>query len=164
MFDVYKLSAARFNAVNICQVCAVHRLISTLQCNTATLMCHTFHTRHNNKLCSNTAQAETVVTVFQCVRPAWAPSAGGVRRDLVLNCSPLHCSTVLCSGGHWPYCTSPYCISTSLHSKQLCTAVPVKWPALCLNYQLLGARYADERDVGGMGRGETKGRSGGRRN
>ena len=41
-----------------------------------------------------------------------------------------------------------------------CNAVPVKWPALCLNYQLLGARYADERDVGGMGRGETKERMG----
>ena len=50
------------------------------------------------------------------------------------------------------------------NAKQVCTAVPVKWPALCLNYQLLGARYADERDVGGMGRGETKGRRGGRRN
>ena len=32
----------------------------------------------------------------------------------------------------------------------------VKWPALCLNYQLLGARYADERDVGGMGRGRQR--------
>ena len=42
-----------------------------------------------------------------------------------------------------------------------CNAVPVKWPALCLNYQLLGARYADERDVGGMGRGEGQRGEGG---
>ena len=37
------------------------------------------------------------------------------------------------------------------------SAVPVKWPALCLNYQLLGARYADERDVGGTEGGGQKG-------
>ena len=37
--------------------------------------------------------------------------------------------------------------------------------ALCLNYQLLGARYADERDVGGMlGWGDKGGEWGGRRN
>ena len=69
----------------------------------------------------------------------------------------LNCSTLLqCAHSDPP---TLHHLTEQSNARQLCS-VPVKWPALCLNYQLLGARYADERDVGGMGRGETKGENG----
>ena len=85
------------------------------------------------------------------------PSTGGARRDVVLNCPALHCTTMY-------HCIVPPHIvphivpahSTKLaymsqHGQawELCSACEVAG-VLRLNYQLLGASYADEPYVGGM--------------
>ena len=78
------------------------------------------------------------------------PSTGGARRDVVLNCPALHCTSPNCTTAH-----STKLAYTSQHGQacELCSVseVAVKWPVLRLNYQLLGASYADEPYVGGMG-------------
>ena len=76
------------------------------------------------------------------------PSTGGARRDVVLNCPALHCTTMY-------HIVPAHCtklVYTSQHGQawELCSVCEVAG-VLRLNYQLLGASYADEPYVGGMG-------------